>query len=101
MCRWAGSGFKFVASGLTTLVLHLGNHTTAPQAAVALSVDYADFVTVNVSAGANNIPIPAASASARGKNRVVRINVEGWQNNRMHLEKIELNAVGLFFYFIE
>ncbi|KAF8599937.1 hypothetical protein BDV93DRAFT_538822 [Ceratobasidium sp. AG-I] len=89
---WAGSGFKLVASGLTTFALHLGNHTTAPQAAVALSVDYADFVTVNVTAGVNDIPIPAASASAKGKNRVVRINVEGWQNNRIHFEKIELNT---------
>ncbi|KAG8749092.1 hypothetical protein FRC12_013575 [Ceratobasidium sp. 428] len=87
---WAGSGFKLVASGLTSLTLHLGNHSTTPQLAAALSVDYSDFATVNITAGANVIPIP--TASAKGKNRVVRINVEGWQNNRLHLEKIELNA---------
>ncbi|KAB5591321.1 hypothetical protein CTheo_5237 [Ceratobasidium theobromae] len=85
---WAGSGLKFVASGLTSLTLNLGNHTTTPQAAVALSVDYSDFTTLNVSAGANVIPIPA---SAVGQDRVIRINVEGWQNNRMHLESIVTN----------
>ncbi|KAG9082958.1 hypothetical protein FRC07_014052, partial [Ceratobasidium sp. 392] len=89
---WAGSGFKLVASCLTSLTLHLGNHSTSPQLAAALSVDYSDFTTVNITAGANVIPIPAVPASAKGKNRVVRINVEGWQNNRLHLEKIELNT---------
>ncbi|KAG8738584.1 hypothetical protein FRC11_001299, partial [Ceratobasidium sp. 423] len=85
---WAGTGFKLVASGLTSLTLKLGNHTTAPQTAAALSVDYGDFVTVNVTAGTNVIPIPAAQKSG---NRVVRINMEGWQDNRMHLESIKLN----------
>jgi hypothetical protein len=91
--RWAGSGFKLVASGLNSLILQLGNHTTTPQAAVAISVDYAEFITINVTAGKNVIPIPAIPASEQKKNRVVRMNVEGWQNNRIHLEKIELNAV--------
>ncbi|CAE7176337.1 unnamed protein product [Rhizoctonia solani] len=86
---WAGSGFKLVASGLTSLTLHLGNHTTAPVAAAAVSVDYSDFTTVNVTAGTNVITIPAASQKG---NRVVRINTEGWQNNRLHLERIEMNA---------
>ncbi|CAE6441253.1 unnamed protein product [Rhizoctonia solani] len=86
---WTGSGFKLVASGLTSLRLHLGNHTTAPQAAAAVSVDYSDFTTVNVTAGTNVITIPAGSQKG---NRVVRINMEGWQNNRMHLERIELNS---------
>ncbi|QRW13030.1 carbohydrate esterase family 2 protein [Ceratobasidium sp. AG-Ba] len=89
---WAGSGFKLVASSLTSLTLHLGNHTTAPQLAAAFSIDYANFTTINVTAGANIIPIPPPGASTKNKNRAVRINVEGWQNNRMHLEKIELNA---------
>ncbi|CAE6462273.1 unnamed protein product [Rhizoctonia solani] len=66
---WAGSGFKLVASGLTSLTLHLGNHTTAPIAAAAVSVDYGDFTTVNVTAGTNVIPIPTASQKG---NRVVR-----------------------------
>ncbi|KAG8737952.1 hypothetical protein FRC10_007466 [Ceratobasidium sp. 414] len=87
---WAGSGFKLVATGLDSLTLHLGNHSTTPQLAAALSVDYGDFTTVNISAGANVISIPPTAV--KGKNRVVRINVEGWQNNRLHLEKIELNA---------
>ncbi|KAG9079373.1 hypothetical protein FS749_008571 [Ceratobasidium sp. UAMH 11750] len=87
---WAGSGFKLVASGLTFLTLHLGNHSTDPQLAAALSVDYGDFTTVNLTAGANVVAIPPTPTKA--KNRVIRINVEGWQNNCMHLEKIELNA---------
>ncbi|CAE6348699.1 unnamed protein product [Rhizoctonia solani] len=88
---WAGSGFKLVASGLTSLTLHLGNHTTAPQAAAAVSVDYSEFATVNITAGTNVITIPTSSGSSKEANRVVRVNVEGWQNNRMHLERIELN----------
>ncbi|KAF8602015.1 hypothetical protein BDV93DRAFT_538470 [Ceratobasidium sp. AG-I] len=89
---WAGSGFKLVASGLTTLSLHLGNHTMAPLVPIAMSVDYAEYVTINATAGVNNIPIPAAPASAKGKNRVVRINVEQFSNTRIELKQIELNA---------
>ncbi|KAF8667967.1 GDSL-like Lipase/Acylhydrolase family [Rhizoctonia solani] len=87
---WTGSGFKLVASGLTSLTLRLGNHTTAPQAAAAVSVDYGEFTTVNITAGTNIIPITTSLTSSRG-NRVVRVNMEGWQNNRMHLERIEIN----------
>ncbi|KAF8690999.1 GDSL-like Lipase/Acylhydrolase family, partial [Rhizoctonia solani] len=88
---WTGSGFKLAASGLTSLTLRLGNHTTAPQAAAAVSVDYGEFTTVNITAGTNIIPIPTSLSSSKG-NRVVRVNMEGWQNNRMHLERIELNT---------
>ncbi|CUA73169.1 hypothetical protein RSOLAG22IIIB_10611 [Rhizoctonia solani] len=88
---WAGTGFKFVASGLTSLTLHLGNRTTAPQIAAAVSIDYGGFTTINVTSGTNVIPLPGLSGSQRG-NRVVRINIEGWENNRMHLEHIELNT---------
>lgn len=67
----------------------------APVVPIALSVDYADYVTLNVTAGVNNIPIPTAPASAKGKNRVVRINVEQFSNTRIELKQIELNAVSV------
>lgn len=84
----AGSGFKLHAKNLDSLTLHLGPHTTAPLASVGVSVDYQDFFTVNVSEGANPIPLDSREAT------VVRINVEGWQNNRINLEKITVNEVG-------
>lgn len=57
-----------------------------------MSIDYAEFVTVNVSAGANVIPVGTAN-KGNNASSVVRINVEGWQNNRMNLENIVLNTV--------
>lgn len=86
---WPGSGFKLVASGLTSLTLHLGPYTNYPVVSVAVSVDYSEFSTVNVSSGANSIPIPAATTKG---NRVVRLNVEASTGTRMHLQQIELNA---------
>jgi len=74
------------------MTLNLGEHTTTPLAAVGVSVDYAPFVNVNVSTGSNTIPLgnTLARKSASG-NTVVRINVQGWQDNRIHFENIVLN----------
>ncbi|KAF5329503.1 hypothetical protein D9619_009086 [Psilocybe cf. subviscida] len=88
---WGGSGFKINVLNLKSLALTLGEHTTAPVAAVGVSVSGSDFITVNVSAGANVIPLPA-SRGLSFKPSVVRINVEGWQNNRINLESIILNS---------
>lgn len=87
---WAGSGLKLHIKDLQNLTLNLGPHTTSPSAAVAVSVDYGDFQTFNVSQGSNPIPIP--SSDRRAATRVLRLNVEGWQNNRINLENITLNA---------
>ena len=93
----AGSGFKLHVKGLTSLLLNLGPHTTAPLASIGVSVNYAPFYTVNVSSGANVIPLSdpssAQKAPVKGPTQVVRINVEGWQNNRINLESITLNKV--------
>ncbi|KAG8727115.1 hypothetical protein FRC12_022801, partial [Ceratobasidium sp. 428] len=59
---WAGSGLKVVASSLSSFTLNLGDLTSQPQAAVGLSVDYANFTTINVTAGANVIPIPPVTS---------------------------------------
>ena len=59
-------------------------------------MDYEPFYTVNVTEGANDIPITAASAQTNTSKRVVRINVEGWQNNRIKLQTIVLNEVRTF-----
>ncbi|KAI0633101.1 SGNH hydrolase [Trametes polyzona] len=92
---WAGSGLKLHVQDLSSLTLQLGPHTTSPLASVGVSVDYGSFFTVNVSEGVNHIPLSGISDSRRsakkGSRSVVRINVEGWQNNRINLESIVLN----------
>ncbi|KAI0369516.1 SGNH hydrolase [Pilatotrama ljubarskyi] len=92
---WAGSGFKLHIQDLRALTLKLGQYTTTPLASIGVSVDYQPFFTVNVSAGANAIPLTGSSGMKRSsdvkKATVVRINVEGWQNNRVNLENIVLN----------
>ncbi|KAJ7181578.1 hypothetical protein C8R43DRAFT_869754, partial [Mycena crocata] len=90
---WAGSGFKLNIKNLQSLVLNLGTHTTTPFAAVGVSLDYGESVTANVSAGSNTIPFPASFKTNHAKETVVRVNVEGWQNNRMNIESITLNPV--------
>ncbi|RPD77308.1 SGNH hydrolase [Lentinus tigrinus ALCF2SS1-7] len=92
---WAGSGFKLHVENLSSLTLNLGPHTTSPLASVGVSLDYGPFYTVNVTEGSNEIPLGAIeSEQKRSSNKsrsVVRINVEGWQNNRINLETIGLN----------
>ena len=66
-------------------------------------MDYAPFYQVNVSEGVNAIPLNGddatrgteSNASQETKTSVVRINVEGWQDNRINLETIVLNQVGV------
>ena len=99
-CR-AGSGFKLHVQDLSSLSLQLGPHTTSPLASIGVSVDYAPFYQVNVSEGVNAIPlngddatrVTESNASQETKTSVVRINVEGWQDNRINLETIVLNQV--------
>ncbi|KAJ6626030.1 SGNH hydrolase-type esterase domain-containing protein [Mycena sp. CBHHK59/15] len=43
---------------------------------------------LKISAGTNTIPVPT---DMDGATTVVRVNVEGWQDNRMNLESIVLN----------
>ncbi|EIW56391.1 SGNH hydrolase [Trametes versicolor FP-101664 SS1] len=91
---WAGSGLKLHVQGLSSLALHLGPHTTTPLASVGVSVDYQPFYTVNVSAGLNTVPLshsPLKRSADKTSTSVVRINAEGWQNNRINLESIILN----------
>jgi hypothetical protein len=80
------------------LKLNLGSHTTSPLASVGVSVNYDPYVTVNVTEGSNDIPLantPSQATRSSEQNTVVRITTEGWQNNRMQLESITLNAVRL------
>ncbi|KAI0686318.1 SGNH hydrolase-type esterase domain-containing protein [Cytidiella melzeri] len=87
---WAGSGLKLHVNNLQTLTLNLGPHTTSPLTSVGVSVDYGSYTTVNVSAGANAIPLPTKKGSGDAAS-VVRITTEGWQDNRMQLESIDIN----------
>ena len=90
----ASSGFKLNIQNLHSLTLNLGEHTTSPSAAVGVSIDGSDFTTVNVSTGVNTIPLPTKTQLiSRSASTLVRINVQGWQNNRINLESIVLNSV--------
>ena len=77
------------------MTLNLGRNTTAPAMSIGVSVNFAPFVTVNVSEGANVIPtdLLRAPRATRAKSSIVRITTEGWQNNRMNLESIVFNPV--------
>ncbi|KAK7448419.1 hypothetical protein VKT23_013682 [Stygiomarasmius scandens] len=93
---WAGSGLKLHVNNLKSLSLTLGPHTTTPAAAVGISLNYNDFITFNVSEGKNDIPLSQlaglSSDSERSRSSVVRLNVEGWQNNRIDLQNITINS---------
>lgn len=92
----AGSGFKIHVEDLSSLTLNLGPHTTSPLASIGISMNYGKFITVNVSEGSNTIPLSSLQAEAGYKTsvgNVVRINVEGWQDNRINFENITLNSV--------
>jgi len=89
---WTGTGFKLNVQGLSSLNLNLGNHTTQPLVSVGVSLNYGEFVTVNLTEGRNNVPLGALpSTSTKMGNTVVRINSWGWQDNRVNLESLELN----------
>ncbi|KAG8861737.1 hypothetical protein FRB96_002695 [Tulasnella sp. 330] len=86
---WASTGFKLYVENLDSLSLNLGEATTtSPAALIGLSVDYAPFISVNVSAGVNVLPI--AGATTR-KTSVIEIATEGWQNNRIQVDSLVLN----------
>lgn len=90
---WAGSGFKLSATNLESLTLHLGPNTTSPSVAAGVSIDYAPFVNYNLTAGsANALNLTARKVKGPGAQTVVRVNVQGWQNNHLHLTALELNA---------
>lgn len=74
----------------------LGEHTTQPTVAVGISIDYAPFFSVQLAAGENEIALPKDDAGGvlsifKKSSSVIRVNVEGWQNNRLHLVSIVLN----------
>ena len=88
---------KLNIDNLDSLALNLGPHTTYPNATIAVSLDYGEFLSFNVSQGHNVIPIEALfEGEIINKNSVVRINSQGWQNNRVNLESIEVNQVSIF-----
>ena len=92
-----GSGFKVNVENLKSFALNLGPHTTAPFAAVGVSIGDAPFFTFNASEGVNNIPLDTVqsptSIHVAPTGTLVRINVEGSVSNRINLESITLNAV--------
>ena len=88
---------KLNIDNLDSLALNLGPHTSYPNATIAVSLDYGEFLSFNVSQGHNVIPLEALSeGEIISKNSVVRINSQGWQNNRVNLESIEVNQVSIF-----
>ena len=50
-------------------------------------------MSLNVSEGANKLPLDLSSNGSKKSRSVVRVNAEGWQNNRINVESIVLNSV--------
>jgi hypothetical protein len=69
--------------------------TTSPAAAVGVSINYQPFFTLNATAGANEIPLKGLES--KKNSTVVRINVEGWQNNRIALTSLTMNSVSVIY----
>ncbi|TFK68764.1 SGNH hydrolase [Pluteus cervinus] len=97
---WTGSGFKLNIQNLRSLSIQLGPHTTSPYAAIGVSIGEEEFVTINATAGVNEISLSGTglqlteddlSPEEKKRTTVVRINVEGWQDNRIQLEHIAVN----------
>ncbi|KAG8823275.1 hypothetical protein FRC19_004260 [Serendipita sp. 401] len=92
---WTGTGLTLHVEGLSSLSLQLGANTTQPTVAVGLSVNYGPFVDLKLASGMNQIPLNNNSTSSsrpvKPSSSVIRLNVQGWQNNNMYLEKIVLN----------
>ena len=84
---------------LSSLTLKLGPNTTSPLVQIGVSINYEPFFNISISEGTNEIPLNSTvTTTKRGlfgnkPTTVVRINVEGWQDNRMNLEEIILNHV--------
>ncbi|KAF9263171.1 SGNH hydrolase [Marasmius fiardii PR-910] len=93
---WAGSGLTLNIENLKSLQLELGQHTTTPVAALGIIFNQGVTTTVNVSQGINDIPFPAKlgveEAEAAKTKTVVKLNVEGWQDNRIDLRSVVVNA---------
>ncbi|KAI3614797.1 gdsl-like lipase acylhydrolase domain protein [Moniliophthora roreri] len=89
---WAGSGLKLNTKNLKSLSLELGPHTSSVPP-LGVSIDYQDYFTVNVTQGITEIPLTSALKPGREKeSTLVRLNVEGWQNNQIDLQSIILNS---------
>ncbi|KAJ2913493.1 hypothetical protein MD484_g6921, partial [Candolleomyces efflorescens] len=88
---WAGTGFKLNVVNLRHLSINLGEYTTQPFAATAISIDGGAYFTANFSTGTNIIPLRVKNKGNKATT-LVEINVQGWQNNRIQFRNITLNA---------
>lgn len=91
----AGSGFKLSVRNLKSLTLDIGEKTSGPFAPTAVSLNNGPFVTYNLTTGANVIDVNGLAGS-KG-NTLVKVNVEGWQQNRLQLKGLEVNRVSRIF----
>ncbi|KAG2005506.1 hypothetical protein CC2G_001907 [Coprinopsis cinerea AmutBmut pab1-1] len=89
---WAGTGFKVNIQNLRRLSINLGTNSSWPSAPTAISFDNGKFETVELASGTNHIAIPEHIAKAeRGKTTLLRVNVQGWQQNRIQFQSLDLN----------
>ena len=88
--RRAGTGFKLNIRNLAYLSLILGPNTTSPFTNLGVSINYRPYSQIQVREGENIIPLGELDKNP-GNNAVVRIVVQGWENNRVVLENIVLN----------
>jgi hypothetical protein len=89
---WETTGFKIRTQELSSLTLNLGNHSNW-QVPLGVSVDYGAWQQVNVSVGANTIPLVGKKNQ---KTSVVRVRAEMYSNERIQVESLTLNKVRNF-----
>ncbi|KZV83689.1 SGNH hydrolase [Exidia glandulosa HHB12029] len=95
---WGSSGFKLSVLNLSHLGLTLGPHSTAGNVSVGLSVNFGPFETLNVTEGTNVLPLPKSLKPFATS--TIRLNVQGWQNNRIQLESLQLNDGAVLLPFV-
>lgn len=94
---WAGTGFKLNIVTLHNLYINLGEHTTQPSAAVAVSIDGGPYFSVNFTEFSNTVPLGDSILKKDTKAAtLVEINVQGWQNNRIEFKSVSVNADASF-----
>ncbi|KIM28504.1 hypothetical protein M408DRAFT_307790 [Serendipita vermifera MAFF 305830] len=93
---WSSTGFTLNVENLSSLSLQLGPNTTQPFVSVGISVNYGEFTQFNLTSGTagNVIPLSVSTSQASGRKTrsVIRLMVQGWENNNLQLEKIILNS---------
>lgn len=79
---------------LTSLSIQLGPNTTESGVAIGFSVNYRPFTSLKLTRGTNKLPLSNAGleeAHSTTCTSIIRLHVDGWENNNLYLEKLIFN----------